>query len=100
VTAHVQPLLAELPAARARLTAIVRDLVGVLASRRRCPTAALGPAAASVWTADGDHPAGGRTVASRADARAPTGNALDETLLAELEAALDARARRPCGRSC
>jgi hypothetical protein len=38
VTAHVQPLLAELPATqRDRLTAIVHDLVGVLASRRRLP---------------------------------------------------------------
>jgi hypothetical protein len=38
VTAHVQPLLADLPTACARrVTAIVRDLVGVLASRRRLP---------------------------------------------------------------
>ena len=38
VTTHVQPLLADLPeAARDRVTAIVHDLVGVLASRRRLP---------------------------------------------------------------
>lgn len=38
VTAHVVPLLATLPAAaRDRLTAIVHDLIGVLASRRKLP---------------------------------------------------------------
>jgi len=38
VTAHVQPLLADLPAGvRERVTGIVRDLVSVLASRRRLP---------------------------------------------------------------